>query len=136
NWWANSHGAWWAPDADIPFAGVLGTSEWLYAALLALHIPFGPDWPVWATATNLAAAAMLPGATWLLATELGAGRTAAMAGAALMALDPTTSINASWLLKDVVATAVALLALLAAVRLLARASLQALLVLTLCLGLL
>lgn len=134
--WAAAHGRFWAPHAQIPYASVLGTSEWLYSALLAQHLPIGPAWPAWATGTNLLIAAMLPAASWLLAIELGADRTGAAAAAALMAIDPTTSVNASWLLKDVFTTAVAALALLAACHLLRRVSLQAMLILTLTLAVL
>lgn len=134
--WEATHGRLWMPEAAIPYAGVLGTSEWLYSALLALHLPTGATWPAWATATNLLIAAMLPAASWLLATKLGAGRAGAAAAAMLMAIDPATSVNASWLLKDVLTAIVAMLALLAACRLLEQASLKALLVLTLALAVL
>ena len=134
HWWGIEHGRLWMPNAPIPYAGVLGTSEWLYAGLLGLHLPFGAAWLNWATATNLLIAAMLPAMSWLLATELGAGRVGATAAATLMAVDPTTSINASWLLKDVLTTAVAMLALLAACRLRERSSLKALLILALALA--
>lgn len=134
--WAAAHGRFWAPHAQIPYTSVLGTSEWLYSALLALHLPIGPAWPAWAAGTNLLLAAMLPATSWLLAIELGADRMGAAAAAALMAIDPTTSVNASWLLKDVFTAAVAALALLAACHLLRRVSLQAMWILTLTLAVL
>ena len=118
NGWAQISGnPWWQPDADIPYASVFGTTEWLYSAFLGAHGTLGTDWESWAIASNVAMAALLPAVTWLLAKELGAGRWAATGAAALMAIDPTTSVNASWLLKDVLATVLAMWALLAATRL-------------------
>ncbi len=134
--WELENGRLWMPDASIPYAGVLGTSEWLYSALLALHGPLGSAWQSWAMGTNLLIAAVLPATSWLLALELGAGRAGAAAAATLMAIDPTTSVNASWLLKDVLTTAVAMLALLAACQLLRQTSLKALTVLTVALAIL
>lgn len=101
--WASGRGLAWDPDMTIAYSGVLGTHEWLYAALLGGWQLITDDWIVWATYSNAALAAMFPAAAYGIARCLGASPKVASVAAVLALVDPSSGVNASWLLKDTLA---------------------------------
>lgn len=101
--WASGRGLVWAPDMTLSYSGVLGTHEWLYAALLGSWHLLADDWLVWATYSNAALAAIFPAASYGIARCLGASTKVASAAALLALVDPSSGVNASWLLKDTLA---------------------------------
>jgi len=101
--WASGRGLVWETDMNIPYSGVLGTHEWLYAAFLGSWKLVAEDWLVWATYSNAAMAAIFPAASYGIARCLGASTKVASVAALLALVDPSSGVNASWLLKDTLA---------------------------------
>lgn len=95
-----------------PYAKILKTYEWIYPALVGLHHYLGDYWKLWALATNLIFAGFFPAITWLFATHLKISDRSKIISTLLITIDPTTAVNASWLLKDSFATYLGTLAVL------------------------
>ncbi len=101
--WASEHGRIWGPQMDLAYTSVLGTNEWLYAAMLGGWRLLTDDWFFWATYSNAALAASFPAASFGIARCLGASTRVASLAALITLFDPSASVNASWLLKDTLA---------------------------------
>ncbi len=103
----------WGAKDVLSYSDVIGSYEWLYPFLLALHIYLGSQWQEWAMLTNLLLSSMMPAIVWLIAKEFGAPPVGRWLGAFAMALDPAVAVNSSWLLKDALATALMAFSILA-----------------------
>lgn len=114
--WASGRGLVWEPDMSLAYSGVLGTHEWLYAALLGGWQLLADNWLVWATYSNAALAAIFPAASYGIARCLGAPAKVASVAALLALVDPSSGVNASWLLKDTLAGFLAVTAIWAVLR--------------------
>jgi hypothetical protein len=97
------HGGVWEPQMNLAYSSVLGTHEWLYAAMLGGWRLLADDWLFWATYSNAVLAALFPAASYGIARCLGASHRVASAAALITLFDPSSSVNASWLLKDTLA---------------------------------
>ena len=90
----------WSADEAPPYASVYGTANWLYVGYLGLwYLAVGPN-PAWAIYSNAALAAFFPAAAFGIALMLGASRRVAGIAALITLVDPSTGVNASWILKD------------------------------------
>ncbi len=101
---AGLHGSKWQPDETLSYAFVVGSHEWLYAAYVGLFYRLGTNQPEVVIASNVLWAAFLPVAAFGIALALRASRDVALAAATLALIDPNTGVNASWLLKDTLAS--------------------------------
>jgi len=100
---AGMHEPEWGPDDALSYGSVIGSHEWLYTAYIAVwYFMTGATQNV-VIATNAIWAAFLPAAAAGIAISLGATRPMALAAAGLVLIDPSTGVNASWLLKDTLA---------------------------------
>lgn len=100
---AGMHGPEWDPDDALSYGLVIGSHEWLYTAYIAIwYFLTGATQDV-VIATNAIWAAFLPAAAAGIAFSLGATRPMALAAAGLVLIDPSTGVNAAWLLKDTLA---------------------------------
>ncbi|OJU99894.1 MAG: hypothetical protein BGO16_15060 [Nitrobacter sp. 62-23] len=104
----------WSLDAYLPYSSVFGTHEWLYAAYLAVWAHITPHWPVWATYSNAALAALFPAVSFGIARELGSTTRIAALGGTVALIDPSAAVNGAWLLKDTLACWCVLIAIWAA----------------------
>lgn len=100
---ASGLGLVWAPDMKLAYGSVLGTHEWLYAAFLGGWRMVTEDWFIWATYSNAALASLFPTASFGIARCLGGSIRVASVAATVALVDPSTGVNASWLLKDTLA---------------------------------
>lgn len=116
NWRMVFHDDLWRPEMPISYASVFGTHEWLYAALLGCWHLITVDWQLWAMYSNAVFAAAFPAASYGIVRCLGGGTGVAKAAAALTLIDPSTGVNASWLLKDTLAGLFAVLAIWATLK--------------------
>ena len=111
---AGIHGAEWVPGDRLTYGGVIGSHEWLFMGYIALWYWLGEatqDLVIW---SNALWAAFFPAAAFGIAHSLGASRRVSLAAAGLALLDPSASVNASWLLKDTLAGFLAMAAIWAA----------------------
>lgn len=100
---AGMHGPEWDPSDALSYGLVIGSHEWLYTAYIAIwYFLTGATQDV-VIATNAIWAAFLPAAAAGTAIALRATRPIALAAAGLVLIDPSTGVNASWLLKDTLA---------------------------------
>lgn len=107
----------WEPSTVLPYASVFGTFEWVYAAYVGCWRLLTDDWLTWAVYSNAAFAAFFPAASYVIARSLNASGRVAMIAAVIGLVDPSSAVNASWILKDTLACFLALTALWAAIRL-------------------
>jgi hypothetical protein len=126
----------WSPDAHMPYSSVLGTHEWLYAAYLAVWAYIAPHWPVWATYSNAALAALFPAATFGIARGLGSTTKVAALGGTITLVDPSAAVNGAWLLKDTLACWCVLIAIWAALAILRKPRFKLVFLLGIALGIL
>jgi hypothetical protein len=90
----------WSAEESLPYASVYGSAAWFYVAYLHFwYWAVGPN-PYWAIYSNAALASFFPAATFGIATILGASKRIAGIAALITLIDPTTGVNASWMLKD------------------------------------
>ncbi|MDZ4057390.1 MAG: hypothetical protein U1D69_10565, partial [Polynucleobacter sp.] len=117
---ASGRGFVWTPDMKLAYGSVLGTHEWLYAALLGSWRLVTEEWFIWATYSNAALASLFPAASFGIARCLGGSIRVASVAATLALVDPSTGVNASWLLKDTLAGFFAVAAIWGVLRILQR----------------
>lgn len=108
---AGGHSAEWNPSDRLTYAGVIGSHEWLYPSYIALWYWLSEVTQAVVIWSNALWAAFFPAAAFGIAYSLGASRRVAWAAAGLALLDPSTGVNASWLLKDTLAGFLAMAAL-------------------------
>ncbi|CAM5785199.1 hypothetical protein CCAE64S_01516 [Castellaniella caeni] len=108
---AGVHGREWLPDDMLTYNMITGSHEWLYAGYIALWYWLGEATPLTVIWTNALWAAFLPAAAFGIAYSLGAGKRLALVSAGLTLLDPSLGANASWLLKDTLASFLCMAAL-------------------------
>lgn len=100
---AGLHSSEWSPNDQLSYASITGSHEWLYAAYIAVWYFFCNATQEAVVATNALWAAFLPAAAFGIALNLGANRHTAVFAGGLALIDPSTGVNASWLLKDTIA---------------------------------
>lgn len=132
--WIDSYGSMWEPTAQLSFASVFGSSEWIYAFTVGMWASTGSDWLNWALMANTAMAGVAVGSSYALAKSLGFSTSTANLAAALMAIDLAFVVNAAWTLKDPLASVLTLVALLLACKIFKEPHLQTGLLLGLTLG--
>lgn len=101
---AGLHGAEWMPDEKLPYSLIVGSHEWLYAGYVALWYWLGNVTLLTVVWTNALWAAFLPAAAFGIAYSLGARKDISLVAAGFTLLDPSIGVNASWLLKDTLAS--------------------------------
>ncbi len=101
---ADIHGVEWRPDDALTYNLVVGSHEWLYAGYVALWYWLGGATSLIVIWTNALWAAFLPAAAFGIAYSLGAHRSIALMAAGFTLFDPSLGVNASWLLKDTLAS--------------------------------
>lgn len=105
----------WTTEERFTYGQVHGSSDWLYVGYVAVWYALaGADQDV-AIFSNAALAAFSPAAAFGIALALGASRKLALGAAMIALVDPSSGINASWLLKDTLVGFLAMAALWAAV---------------------
>lgn len=134
NNWQPKYGPYWLPEAKISYAGVLGTHEWLYPALLAIFNNAG-DYKCGILA-NAVMAGAFPAATYLITRELAGSAKICNLAALFVTVDPSTAINSAWLIKDTLAALISAVAIIAICKVCKRSSLRFTLILALSLGVL
>lgn len=112
---SGAHGQYWLPGEDVPYTLVIGSGDWLYTAYLGLYYFFAGVSHVPIYISQAALAAFFPAAAFGICLALGTSRRVALFGAALALIDPSSGVNASWLLKDTLVGFLAMAALWAAV---------------------
>jgi 4-amino-4-deoxy-L-arabinose transferase-like glycosyltransferase len=134
NGWHSIYGDYWLPDADISYAGVFGTREWVYPAFLAtLNIAFDEKYGILA---NAVMAGTLPAAAYLITRELGGSEKICQLAALFVALDPSVAINSAWLIKDTLAAFISAITVIAICKICKKPDFKFSVVLALSLGLL
>lgn len=118
-------GSFWTTEMAISYAGVLGSHEWIYTAYLASWRLVSENWLTWAMYSNAAFAAIFPAASYGIARQLDASGRVAVCAAIIALCDPSSSVNASWLLKDTLAGFVTVTAAWAAMCLIRKQSMSA-----------
>jgi hypothetical protein len=108
---AGVHGADWMPGDKLTFASVIGSHEWLFTGYIALWYWLSEATQALAIWSNALWAAFFPAAAFGIAHSLGASRRVSLAAGGIALLDPSASVNASWLLKDSLACFLAMAAL-------------------------
>lgn len=112
---AGAHTGVWLPDDWMTYGWIVGSGDWLYTAYVGLWYLAGAthQMAIW---SNALLAAFLPAAAFGIALALGATRKVALAAGVLAVLDPSSGVNASWLLKDTLVGFLSLAALWAILR--------------------
>ncbi|RMH18500.1 MAG: hypothetical protein D6698_06985 [Gammaproteobacteria bacterium] len=114
---AGRHGQIWEPGESLNYTYVLGSHHWLYPAYVGLWYWLTDASQNWVIYSNAAFAAFFPAAAFGLAIMLGATRRIALLAGGLALLDPSSAVNASWLLKDSMVGFLAMAGLWATLRL-------------------
>ena len=108
---AGLHGPDWEANDSLAYRSIIGSHEWLYAAYGGLWYWLADAPQAVVIASNALWAAFYPAAAFGIALALGASRKPALAAGALALVDPSSGVNASWLLKDTLAGFLAMAAL-------------------------
>lgn len=135
NNYAHDHAPAWLATDHIPYAGVLGTHEWIFSGLLAFWKLAGNSFSS-AIIANAILTGVLPAAAYIIARELGGPPRVCHFAALLVALDPSIAVNSAWLLKDTLATLLSMIVIICACQLCNKASLKYAGILAISLGLL
>ncbi|MCD5971710.1 hypothetical protein [Pseudomonas quasicaspiana] len=125
----------WLPNEGLSYTAVLGTHAWFYSALVAIWQFITDDWIVTAILVNATMAGALPAATYIITRELSAPTKTCHVAAILMAIDPLTAINSSWLIKDTLSTFLSAIIIISICALYKRASFKFIVILAISLGL-
>lgn len=105
---AGVHGPEWGPNDQLSYASIIGSQEWLYTAYVATWYFFSDATRRVVIASNALWAAFLPAAAFGIALSLGATKRLALAAGGLALIDPSAGANASWMLKDTLASFLAM----------------------------
>lgn len=105
----------WAKDDTLPYSAVFGTSDWLYTGYVAAWYEFVGIGQDRVTFSNAVLAAFFSAAAFGITLGLGAARKVAVSAALITCLDPSSGVNAAWLLKDTLVGFFAMAALWAAI---------------------
>lgn len=108
----------WSPEDRRSYASIVGSHEWLYAAYVGLWYVVSDEARAvaWAIYAHAAFAAFFPVAAFGLARSLGANLKVGVLAAGLAIIDPSSGVNAAWLLKDTIAGFLTMASIMAALR--------------------